>query len=288
MSCFRKIIALAAALSLLAGCAGPAPEDDRTLHILATTYPVYLFTTALVGDMEDVEVDLLVNSQTSCLHDYTLSVKDMKAIDPADVIVLNGLGLEEFMADALSQSNAPVIDSSAQFRSFYAIDETAEADPHIWMSPNGAMFMLESILQGLEDQLPEQAETLQANYDAAFEALGNIVDLPPGLEWITFHDGFSYFSGYWKMDLLKAIEEEEGATASAAKIKEIVALIEEHRIPAVFVEKNGSRKTADAIARETGCKVYTLDMLMSGEGTGIQPYVDAMNQNIFTVWEALK
>ena len=288
MSRFGKILALAAALALLAGCAKPAAEDDQTLHVLATTYPVYLFTTAVVGDTDDIEVDLLVNAQTSCLHDYTLSVKDMKAVDRADVIIMNGLGLEDFMADALTQSSAVVIDASARFSSFYDIAEGEEADPHIWMFPDGALFMLESISQGLTALLPEQETAFRENYDAAFDALGNIITLPPGLEWITFHDGFSYFSGYWKMDLLKAIEEEEGATASAAEIKEIVALIEEHRIPAIFVEKNGSRKTADVIARETGCQVCTLDMLMSGEGTGIQPYVDAMNQNISTVWEALK
>ena len=46
--------------------------------------------------------------------------------------------------------------------------------------------------------------------------------------------------------------------------KEIAALIEEYHIPAIFVEKNGSRATAEVIARETGCEIYELDMLMSG------------------------
>lgn len=85
---------------------------------------------------------------------------------------------------------------------------------------------------------------------------------------------------------MKAIEEEEGAAVSAAEIKEIVALIEENHIPAIFVERNGSRKTADVIARETGCTVYELDMLMSGDGEGIQPYLDAMDRNLTTILEA--
>ena len=75
--------------------------------------------------------------------------------------------------------------------------------------------------------------------------------------------------------------------ASAAEIKEVVALIEEYHIPAIFVEKNGSSATAEVIARETGCGVYELDMLMSGDGSGIQAYLDAMSRNLETILEAL-
>ena len=66
-----------------------------------------------------------------------------------------------------------------------------------------------------------------------------------------------------------------------------MALIETYNIPAIFTEKNGSDATAQAIARETGVAVKQLDLIMSGEGGGIQPYVDAMNGNIDTILEAL-
>ena len=104
---------------------------------------------------------------------------------------------------------------------------------------------------------------------------------------ITFHDGFRYFAQAFGLDLLKAIEEEEGSEASAAEIKEIVSLVEEYDIPAIFTEVNGSDATAQAIARETGCEVYALDMIMSGDGTGMQPYLDAMQKNLDTIVEAL-
>lgn len=288
MSRFRKIIAFAAALALLAGCGKPAPEDDQTLHILATTYPIYLFTTAVVGYAEGVEVDLLVNSQTSCLHDYTLTVKDMKAIDRADVIIMNGAGLEDFMADALAQSDAKVIDCSAEVDLLSAPEHAGhdshdheEYDPHYWMDPQAAVRMVDTISAELAPLLETQDVTAQDRLDAMLAQ--KLSDSPP---FITFHDGFQYFAYAYGLDLLKAIEEEEGATASAAEIKEIVALIEEYHIPAIFVEKNGSRKTTDVIARETGCKVYELDMLMSGDGEGIQSYLDAMEGNLTTVMEA--
>ena len=108
-----------------------------------------------------------------------------------------------------------------------------------------------------------------------------------GAELITFHDGFQYFARAFDLTLLKAIEEEEGAEASAAEIQEIAGLIAEYDIPAIFTEVNGSDATANAIARETGVAVEQLDMIMSGGGTGIGPYIDAMQGNIDTIVEAL-
>lgn len=296
----RRFLALLLSFVLLSGCARRVPQQEGgTLHILATTYPIYLFTTAVVGDAEGVEVELLVNSQTSCLHDYTLTVKNMKAIEQADVIIMNGAGLEDFMADALAQSDATVIDCSESVQLLPTLeheghdghDHEEEYDPHYWMAPHQAGQVAESIANGLAAFHEDRAGTYRANAGAALDSLSQIDPfyrniVYPAYPLITFHDGFQYFADAYGLDLLKAIEEEEGATASAAEIKEISALIEENHIPAIFVEKNGSRKTADVIARETGCKVYELDMLMSGDGVGIQPYIDAIEKNLTTILEA--
>lgn len=292
---------LLSGLLLLTACGGgtaatPASaEDDDTIHILATTYPVYLFTTAVTEGVEGVEVTRLIQEEISCLHDYTLTVNDMKAIEAADVIVMNGVGLEDFMSDALATSDAPVIDCSEGVALLEAMgheghDHDAEYDPHIWMDEGNVSVMLENITKGLSDLDPDQGETYEANRAAADAALGYDADKLSqlsGKPLITFHDGFQYFAQATGLDLLKAIEEEEGAEASAAEIKEIVGLIGEYDIPAIFTEKNGSDATAQAISRETGCGVAQLDLVMSGDGSGIQPYVDAMNQNIDTILEAL-
>lgn len=285
----RLFPALLAALLLLSGCVQPPAEEEK-LHILCTTYPVYLFTTALTQGEDGMEVDLLVNSQTSCLHDYTVTVKDMKAIEKADVIVMNGAGLEDFMADALATSDAVVIDCSEGIDLLPTLEHAGhdgheheeEYDPHFWMDPRRALTMRENIARSLQ-------ELTGREYLISIQ-IADRAEAPPELSCpylITFHDGFQYFADSLDLTLLKAIEEEEGATASASEIKEIVSLIEEYRIPAIFVEKNGSRATAEVIARETGCAVYELDMLMSGEGVGLQPYLDAMNANLETIWEAL-
>lgn len=303
-----RFAGLLACLFLLTACSGGGlsqDTDEASVHILATTYPVYLFTTAVAGEAEGVEISLLVNQQTSCLHDYTLTVNDMKAIERADVIVMNGVGLEDFMSDALAHSDAAVIDCSEGIELLPAQgheghDHDTEYDPHIWMDPGRAAQMVENIGGGLAGLDTDHAETYQDGArDAAAlleakktELRAAVASDQPDLqllhrELITFHDGFQYFAQAFDLTILKSIEEEEGSEASAADIKEIVTLIETYRIPAIFTEVNGSDATAQAIARETGVEVDTLDMIMSGEGEGLDAYCSAISQNVAAVVNAM-
>ncbi|MEG0441968.1 MAG: metal ABC transporter substrate-binding protein [Oscillospiraceae bacterium] len=283
-----RVIALCCALFLLAGCAPKGTADDGKLHILATTYPVYLFTTAVTDGVEGVQVDLLVNEQVSCLHNYTLTVTDMKAIENADVVMMSGVGLEDFMSDALAQSDATAVVCSEKIALLTL--GTVGSDPHIWMDPNRAVTMTENIKNALVTADSGNAPAYEANFTAAKTAVTEWLAAAPavsGGSLITFHDGFQYFSEAFHLTLLKSIEEEEGAETSAAEIREIVALIGEHQVPAIFTEQNGSTATADAISRECGVKVAQLNMIMSGEGTGMAPYLTAMDENIKTIAEAL-
>ena len=295
----KKLFApLCALVLLLSACGQPAasqPQDEDTLHIVATTYPVYLFTTAVTEGAEGVEVSLLGNQQTSCLHDYTLTVSDMKAIEGADVIVMTGAGLEDFMDDALSASDAQGIDCSEGIdllpaQGHEGHDHDAEYDPHIWMDPANAQVMLGTIADQLGQitgqDLQARCTEVQQQVEQASQQWKEQVTTLSDPKLITFHDGFQYFSRSFGRELLKAIEEEEGSEASAQEIKEIVSLVEQYHLPAIFTEVNGSESTAQAISRESGCGVYQLNMIMSGDGTGIQPYLDAMQNNIDTIVEA--
>ena len=99
---------------------------------------------------------------------------------------------------------------------------------------------------------------------------------------ITFHDGFSYFADAFDLTIVKAVEEESGSEASARDLIELITLVEENALPAVFTETSGSSSAANIISRETGCGVCPLDMAMSGSS-----YFDAMYHNIDTIKEAL-
>ena len=285
----KRVLALALTLVLLSGCGRQAAPGDR--HILCTTYPVYLFTTAVTQGVDGIQVDLLVNQQTSCLHDYTLTVEDMRAVEAADVIVRNGAGLEAFLDDALAQKDVPILDCAQTIPLLPTQDEgEGEMDPHIWMDPDRASQMVAAIAQGLSELDPEDQSSFAANAQAAQARLKGLkTGGAQALQgpFITFHDGFQYFAHAFSLSAPRAIEEEEGAEISARELAELIALVRDANVPAVFVEKNGSRRSADVIARETGCKVYELDMVMSGDGAGIEPYLEALRQDLETVGEAL-
>ena len=174
----RKLCSLlTAAVLLLSACTikpGSSSGDEPRLTVLATTYPVYLLASAVTEGVEGIQVERLSTGQVSCLHDYTLSVDDMKKIQRADVIAMNGAGLEEFMEDALAVSDAVVIDCSQGVALLENLEHHHEGedhddhdhghwDPHYWMDPERAGQMVANLQNGLAQADPEHASVYQEN-----------------------------------------------------------------------------------------------------------------------------
>lgn len=288
----RKIIAIILLIFLsiaLFGCSAETEQPD----VVATTKPVYDFTAYLCSGT-GLTVQRLITENVSCLHDYTLQVRQMRAIESADTVVLSGAGLEDFLEDALLTANH-IIDASenielhCQEHHHHGEEHHHEGDPHIWLSIRNAGKMSENICQGLCEQYPEYSQIFQENLDSlnvrfdelhayGQETLGNLSQI----NIITFHDGFSYFAEEWNLNILRAVEEEAGSEASAAELKDIIGLIQQYELSAIFTEESGSASAADIIARETGIAIYTLSMGMSD-----RDYFETMYRNIDTVKEAL-
>ena len=302
----KKVLSvLLAALLLTAGGCSAAQngEEESRLKVVASTYPTYLFASAVCDGVDGVSVERLNTGETSCLHDYTLSVDDMRKLERADVIVLNGAGLEDFMSDALATSSAQVIDCSGGVELLENLAHDHEEgdeedhdhghyDPHIWMDPENAVVMVENLYQGLSQADPDHDQIYRENqasvtallssWDAEFqEVLTRAETEVSGL--ITFHDGFQYFAKAFGFPLLAAIEEEAGSEASAKEVTEITQLVKEYELPVIFAEVNGSDATAQAISRETGCAVGQLTMLMDGPDSELSNYYDGLKNNITAV-----
>ena len=305
----KALLSLLLVLSLLLpGCAGPEAEGpEARLTVLASTYPVYLAAQAVTEGVDGVAVERLNTGEVSCLHDYTLTVTDMKKIETADVIALNGADLEEFMEDALAASSALVIDCSEGVSLLENADHVhteeedghdhGHFDPHYWMDPDNMVRVVENLSAGLSQADPAYSEQYRENAGSAGAELRNFgvtarEMLTAALEengveaggLVTFHDGFQYFARAFGLPLLASIEEEEGSEASAREIVEITALVKEHRLPVIFTEVNGSDATARAISRETGCAVAQLTMLMDGPAEGaLDNYYQGMTANLAAV-----
>ncbi len=280
----KKIAALFIVCILLLPMLGCAPQ--RSAPIAATTLPVWQFASRLC-EGTDLTVTRLVTESVSCLHDYSLQVSQMQAIESAQVVLISGAHLEAFMDDALEKAEA-VVDASAGI-ALLPGEEAGEGDPHIWLSPANAAAMARNLCSGLKALYPAYETRFDENLSGLLEELEELeqygrreLSSLSTRELITFHDGFAYFAQAFDLEILAAVEEESGSEASAQELTELAGLIDSHALPAIFTETNGSTAAASVLSAETGAAVYSLDMAMAGDD-----YFQAMYHNIDTIKEAL-
>ncbi len=277
-------------ISLLSGC------NAKPAKIAATTLPVYEFTSFLCEGTE-ITVSRLVTEDVSCLHDYTLQISQMQAVEAAEWIVISGAGMESFLEDALAgkdnildaSAGIPLICDSHGHEHNAEHGHNHESDPHIWLSIHNARLMADNICAGLARVYPEYTEVffhnliaLNKKFDALQEYAEESLTSLSCRKIVTFHDGFAYLADDFDLQILKALEEESGSEASASELIALIRLVTEHNLPAIFTEINGSTSAAEIIASETGVAVFALDMAMSGES-----YFEAMHHNITVLKEAL-
>ena len=279
----QRIFAILLALALLlSGCA--AQKSKPSADILATTAPVAQIVGAITAGT-DLTVATLISEPVSCVHDYALSVDQMRAVEQAKHIVISGAGLEEFMADVLT--SRAVIDASEGLALLPG--EEGESDPHTWLAPDNMIAMTRTVEAALAAEYPQHAALFAENADIWCEKLDelqsygeqHLADLSCR-RLVTFHDGFAYFAQAFGLEIAASMEIEAGSEPSARELEEIISLLQDQNIPAVFTEINGTVDAAELVSRETGCAVFSLDTAISSVN-----YLSAMTQNIDTIKEAL-
>ena len=198
---FKAFLCLLCLLAvLLPGCA-----QEEPCQVAATTLPVYQFTAALC-EGTGISVKRLITQQVSCLHDYSLNVAQARTLEQAQVVVISGGGLEEFMEDSLSAANR-VIDSSQGVSVLECEEHHHEEehhhhdrDAHIWLSPANAKIMARNIAAGLSEAYPEHQTRFGFNLQQLEQRLDELEHYGQNRlkdlscrELVTFHDGFCYF-----------------------------------------------------------------------------------------------
>lgn len=289
----KRLLVLLTALVAVFGFISCGTIENGTA-VVATTLPVYEFTARLC-EGTGVHVTQLITENVSCLHDYTLQVSQMKAVEQANAVIISGAGLEDFMAEVFVDK--ATIDASRDIALICDHhsdtdhdDHHHQEDPHIWLAPGNAKTMAENICHGLSEQYPQYTVIFEKNLVALHADLDKLqqygnqsLSMLKCRELLTFHDGFGYLAQAFDLTILHAIEEEAGREASAAELIDLCMLVNEHDLPSIFTERNGSTSAAEIISRETGTKIYQLDMAMGTSG-----YFEAMYHNIDTLKEALE
>lgn len=297
-----KILTIVFATSmLLTGCNNSAEsnksiESNNKLTIVTSFYPMYISTLNIVKDIPDVEVINMTAPQTGCLHDYSLSTKDLKTLSSADIFVINGAGMESFLDDVIDEySDLKIIEAS---NGISLIEDTDhDVNPHVWVSISKNIEEVSNIAKELSAFDPNHASEYEANADAYIAKLENLrtemhaaLDNVNNKDIITFHEAFPYFAEEFNLNIAGVIEVEPDSEPSAKEVENIISIINEKNIKALFTEPQYSSKIADTIAKETGASIYTLDPIVTGDANedAYDDYIVKMQENLNTLKEALK
>jgi zinc/manganese transport system substrate-binding protein len=283
----------AAALAMvLTACASPgeavsggAPRSEPgPVRVVATTSVLGDLVGNVVGDEATVDVLLPIGADP---HDYQPSAQQLALVNEADLVVANGLRLEEGLADALESAEAdganvlevaPQVDPirlDATGSEDDPCDPTAEpaetvrCDPHVWTDPvrmAAAARIVAAELAALDGSIDweSNAERYAERLLAADEEIATALDAVPGERRIlvTNHDSLGYFADRYGFEVVATVIP-GGSTLgepSSAELAELVAMIGETGVPAIFAENVEPSTLAEAVAAEVGSGVAVVQL----------------------------
>ncbi len=285
-------------LALLGGACSGGDDAADGIEIVATTTIVGDIVRNVVGDNADIEILLPPGADP---HDYSASPQQVAALQQADLVVANGLGLEEGLVDVLGAAAA---DGVEVLELAPAVDpilsEDRMPDPHFWLDPTRTVRAVELLAKTLTEidasiDWVSAAATYGADIttaDAAIETL--LATIPPDRRiLVTNHDSLAYFADRYGFEVVGTVI--PGTTTRAAPNAEdlaaLVAIIEARGVSAIFGETTRPSDVAEAVAAEVGRPVAVVELFTGslGEpGTGADSYIGVIRTNAERIAEALR
>ncbi|HHX74952.1 MAG TPA: zinc ABC transporter substrate-binding protein [Firmicutes bacterium] len=303
----KKALALILALclpALLYGCGRKGKRDSLT--VVASFYPVYTAAANITDGAEGVELVSLTGPQTGCLHDYQLSPQEMIILETADMLIINGAGMEAFLDKATAGFPGLKLVTASAGIELLPADETRheqaggedshghDSNPHVWLSVSNYMVYVQNIAAELMAADPANAKLYEKNMEQYLDRLqalkSKIHEQLQGVRErriITFHEAFPYFAREFDLEIAAVIAREPGTESSPEEIARIIDIVRETGCKVLFAEPQYPSAVAETIARETGAIVYTLDPVVTGEYRK-DAYEAAMEKNLQTLLEALQ
>ena len=300
----KKLLSLILVIFLIVPFAACAKKDDGKLTITVSLFPHYDFARQIVGDK--AEVTLLLPPGTES-HTFDPSTVDIYNITNSDIFIYTGKNMEAWAERVISSlsSNGPIIvDASSGIELLHSShsghdDHEHSLDPHIWLNPQYAATMVDTILEAICQADPANAEFYRANAESykkeilkldsdiesvIKDAKGDTLVFGGRFAYIYFFEryGLNYKSAY------KTCSTE--TEPSLATIYEISQYIKDNGIQYVFKEELSEGKVAKSIAEQTSAQVLTFstahNVTKSEFDSGIT-YIDIMRSNLSEIEKAL-
>ena len=300
----RHVVSLTAAAAAVAAAASLVPGRGQNK---TQDRPRAVATFSILGDFvrnvggERLELATLVGPNGD-VHVYAPTPGDVKTIAAANIVFVNGLGLEGWIDRliAASATRAPVVVASRGIRprSGTRSQDHAVSDPHAWQSVVNAKLYVGNIRDGLIAVDATEKEIFEANataYLVKLDALDGeikaaIETIPPARrKVITAHSAFGYFGDAYGIELIAPEGLSTETEPSVRAVTKLIDQIRREKIPAVFTENVTDPRIAQRIAEETGAKIggtlYS-DALSPPDGPAAT-YIDMMRSNLRELTSAL-
>ena len=264
------------------------PIDNSKLQVISSFNPLHEFSQIVGQDKVDVRLLVPVGVEP---HDWEPTIKDVQEIQKSDLIIINGIGFENWV-DNLAENNYQgiIIDTSDGIL-INNLDQENTADPHIWLNPVYAKKQVQNIALAFSNHDPENGEFYHANAAQYSEKL-DLLDSKIRTElsncnddFIAFHNAFSYFAEEYNLNQYTIIPSSNSHGEVTAKtLENVISKARELNIKVIFSEESVNTKTSQIIADEIGGKVLVLSPL---EIVSDGDYILKMNQNLENLKEAL-
>ena len=234
-----------------------------------------------------VEVSALLPSGADP-HTYELPPSRVAEIARADVVFVNGLGLEGNLRDVIDENaGGEVLELTEGL-------ETLDGNPHLWLDARQAARYVERIRDALVAQDGAGRADYEANATAYLEELGALDReleaavqsiAPERRKLVTFHDAFRYLATRYGLEVVAVVAPSPGQEPSAQDVAELTRTLRSEGVPAVFKEPQFNAEVLELAAAGAGVRV--LDLLSDAYAEGVGSYLELMRFNLERLEEGL-
>ena len=287
-------VAMFLVLALASACGDRGGSTDR-LQVVATVYPLGYFAERIGGDR--VEVNVLVGPGIEA-HGFEPTVSDLRALGDADVIVMNGIGLEPWLNGAIdalgNEVEAIVVEAADPSRAMegevhrhgdeedgHGDAEESELDPHMWLNPTLAVRQVERIRDAFvatdaanADAYRQGADELVAKLNALDDEIAESLGSCQHEHFVTSHAAYGYLAAQYGLEQIAVAGLSADVAPSPQRLAQVTDRVTELGLGHVLVEPVLSDRLAQTIARETGIQLLSIHSIGSVTENELDAHAD--------------
>lgn len=278
VSALLLTITIICAVITVAGRSENSTVEAKT-QITTSFYPVYICALNVADNVPEVAVTNLTENLTGCPHEYQVTPENLKTISKSDILLINGLGMEGFLDNALK--NYPDLKTadlselaSLEVHQDECHEDEHEGHPHhinghVWTNPELYIRQIDAMATYLSIEDSVNAQFYLANAQSYKQRVSEAAQKLPqnlkGQKVIVFHDSLEYLCEYMGLDIVMTVEMETDVPLSASTVAEAVKVARENNVSMILCEKQFSDSAASSVANEAGVPFVVLDSGVSGD-----------------------